>query len=110
MRLEQVIMITPQSVRGSLAAIWCASFVVAAGSLAWMYTSGWIESDNFTSAFASLNSLCAPYIGILLSFYFAQRSHGCVANHEGSARTAIALGSATLWNLVLLFIVLRPLF
>ncbi len=94
--------------RKALLVIWLSFFVLNLAVVLFLYFDAWIEGDNFKVAMQQLNASYAPYLGVILLYYWGS------AGSAPSVRTGVPLGLAlvcsVLWNaLLLVFLLARPI-
>lgn len=87
--------------RQVLLAIWAFFFVINLAIVLYLYLDHWIESDNFDRAVNLVSALYAPYLGVMLLYYWGKRkARG--ATRDAPTAFVLALGATLVWNLIVM--------
>jgi hypothetical protein len=100
---------SPRRARAALALLWIGGFLMGLGIVMYVYLRGWVERDSFLAAAKRVSDLYAPYVGVILLFYWSTRADTLQLT-SARARTGVVLALLVsgLWN-VLLLAFLTPL-
>lgn len=95
-----------KNARKVLLLVWLGFFLAIVGMVLVFYLNGWIEMDNFKVAMTQLSAVYAPYLGVMLLFYWGRAKRGAKG---GAVKTGVsfwlALVSSVVWNgMIVLFI------
>ena len=95
--------------RKILMIIWVVFFLIHLIMVFYLYLDGWIPRESFISAFQQLNTLYAPYVGVITLFYWGgmAKSRGPKRNEFNTA-FKLTLLLAVVWN-GLIFFKIAPL-
>jgi hypothetical protein len=89
--------------RLALLLVWSGFFVLDEALVVFYLCAGWIEMDNFTAALKQLSASYAPYLGVMLMFYWGKAKKSVTGS--GSVKTGLPFGLALicsiLWNSVI---------
>jgi hypothetical protein len=97
-----------KNTRKILLAVWLGFFLLNAGAVLFYFFAGWIEADNFKAAMTQLSALYAPYLGMMLLFYWSKA--GKNVKVRGGLSAWLALLCSALWNgAICLFFFLQPI-
>lgn len=97
--------------RFALLVVWFSCFFVNVALALYLYMAEWISNVNFEALLLRINGLYAPYLGSILTFYFAVPVE---QPHATGSRTPVAFILALLcsagWNLILVALLARVVF
>lgn len=93
---------SPAAARKTLTVLWFCFFVTLLAVTTYLYLANWIEVDNFKTTLGQLNTLYAPYLGVVTLYYWAGRG-GQTSEGEAQAGTSfvLALVVSLVWNLMM---------
>jgi hypothetical protein len=94
--------------RHMLLGVWLGFFLFNVGQVVFYYVKGWIEMDNFKVAMTQLSAMYAPYLGVMLLFYWGK------GKGERKVPVGLAFGLAlvcsVIWNGLLgVFLWVQPI-
>jgi len=98
--------------RERLTVLWIAFFILNLTAAAYLYLGREIEMKDLKDLLTELNTAYAPYVGAFLTFYWTRRrasSTGSTSREQKFA-LALALGFASVWNLLISGLLLRLIF
>jgi len=95
-------------VRKWLLFLWLGFFLLNIMIVLYLFLDHWIEADNFKAAMKQLNAAYAPFVGVMLLFYWA--GSGKVEKVKTGLPFKLAFAGSLLWNgMMLAFLVLLPI-
>jgi hypothetical protein len=99
----------PDQVRRLLLWIWCSSFVLLLVIFSTLLLIEYIEGDIYRAALKETNALYAPFVGVMLTYYFSRSESG---QQRENTTTAAGIGvfSTLLFNALALSYVAPLLF
>lgn len=90
--------------------VWFLFFILNGAIILFIYLQEWIERDNFLAAIKQWNTSYAPYIGIILLFYWGSaKKKQALKTDETRTAFYIALICSLIWNGLVLVFLLSPL-
>jgi hypothetical protein len=93
-----------KSARKVLLSVWLGFFFVNMGMVLFFYLGGWIGGENFKLAMKQVSSVYAPYLGLMLLFYWGKAKKGSGGVKVGLSFWLALVGSV-IWNgVIFLFI------
>lgn len=97
-----------KNARKVLLFVWLGFFLLNLAVVLFYFLAQWIGPDNFKAALKQLSASFAPYLGVMLLFYWGKAKKGNTL-HIGLPFWLALLGSI-IWNvLILLFILVMPI-
>jgi hypothetical protein len=95
-------------VRFYLSTIWIGSFALSVAVLGAIYSMGWIRVGTLTDQLENVVKLYAPYVGLVLAYYFAARKRdGGVVSTDPIG--LLAMLTSVMWNLPVVLLIARHL-
>jgi len=93
-----------EKARKILLFVWLGFFLINLTVVFYLFFDHWIEMDNFKAVLKQLNAAYAPYMGVMLLFYWGS------ARKKQSVKTGmpftLALICSFLWNVIILIFIL----
>jgi hypothetical protein len=99
----------PDRVRQLILWIWCSSFVLLLLIFSTLLFIEYIEDDVYRVALKETNALYAPFVGVMLTYYFS-RSQSGQQKKEAATAAGIGVFSTLLFNALTLSYVAPLLF
>jgi len=94
--------------RKVLLSCWLGFFLLDLAVVMFYFLARWIELDNFMAALKQLSASFAPYLGVMLLFYWGRAGKGKTIKAGWSFW--LALVGSIIWNgVIFLFIVVGPI-
>ncbi len=87
-----------QKSRIVLIIVWFAFFVANIAMLMYLYFDKWIEADNFNAGLLQIFSLYLTYLGVMITFFFADDNKAALKKKRAGATFVVALAVSLLWN------------
>jgi len=92
-----------------LAFVWILFALINIGIIFYLHFADEIEGDNFKAALSQLNLSYAPYLGIILTFFWSDRKKNR-SRKNVSTSFIIAMIFSTFWNILILIPLIKLLF
>ena len=87
--------------------VWGGGCLLNLALLFFWYLDGWMEADSFKAGLKMINAVYAPYLGMMLFFYWAR---GKAKRVKRGVPFTLALVAGVVWNGVILsFLLLLPI-
>jgi hypothetical protein len=97
-----------KNARKVLLLVWLGFFLLNLAVVLFYFLAWWIELDNFTAALKQLSASFAPYLGVMLLFYWGRAGKGKTI--KAGLSFWVALLGSIIWNgLIFIFILVGPI-
>jgi len=100
--------------RQRLAILWISFLLADLAIATYLHLNEWMEADNYKKLLSELNASYAPYLGIILVFFWTRRSNADnkMQAKQRDLKTAfrLAMVCSLAWNLLIFVLLLRHLF
>jgi hypothetical protein len=94
-------MTTKLSMRTWLAAMWLACFAFVVGTTLYLLISHRAEWGTIGPALNAVSDVYAPYLGLIMAFYFGTRSRVGPTKTSFNSAAVLALVLSVLWNILI---------
>lgn len=97
--------------RNWLTIVWFGFLILNCSIIFYLYLTGWIEDDNYVGSLKEINTLYAPYLGAMTTYFWSRsRQSSDATSTVGSSFITLAMIGSLIWNGMILALMLGVVF